>query len=210
MLDLRVSPTRKKPDERTLMRARLYAVSGPPRRVSEVLTQALNRHTPSLLDLRSPHGTGRLFILLFPFQFSFLLWIKLGLFLLFPFAFISFALVAHLCFSFLENELRRTVGPRPRVRWQKLVCNSTMPKGLVEKRGFVKLAVLRIRLPGRADPILDSLKRADVAEVFGPVILYVRLFLDLGEPILVGLALLLLQDHEAERVFHRGEKAVVR
>ena len=45
-----------------------------------------------------------LFILLFSFQFSFFLWIKHGLFVLFSFAFISFSLIAHICFSFLEND----------------------------------------------------------------------------------------------------------
>jgi hypothetical protein len=80
-----------------------------------VLTQPLNWHTTSLLDLRSPDGTGHLSILLFSFQFSFFLWIKLGLFLLLPFAFVFFPLVTHLCFSFLKNELRRTVGPKPRL-----------------------------------------------------------------------------------------------
>jgi hypothetical protein len=48
---------------------------------------------------------GHLFILLFLFQLSFFLWIKLGLFLLFLFAFIFFSLIAHICFSFLENVL---------------------------------------------------------------------------------------------------------
>jgi len=46
-----------------------------------------------------------LFILLFSFQFPFFLWIKLGLFLVFPFAFIFFPFIAHICFSFLENNL---------------------------------------------------------------------------------------------------------
>jgi len=59
----------------------------------------------------SPDSTGHLFILFFFFQPSFFLWIKLGLFLLFPFAFILFSLITHICFSLLENDLRRTVAP---------------------------------------------------------------------------------------------------
>ena len=45
-----------------------------------------------------------LFILLFVFQFSFFLWTKLGLFLLFPFAFIFTSLITHICFSVIEND----------------------------------------------------------------------------------------------------------
>jgi hypothetical protein len=30
---------------------------------------------------------------------------------LFPFAFILFSLITHICFSLLENDLRRTVAP---------------------------------------------------------------------------------------------------
>lgn len=48
---------------------------------------------------------GHLCILLIFFQLSFFLWIKLGLFLLFLFALIFFTLIAHICFSFLENVL---------------------------------------------------------------------------------------------------------
>ena len=77
--------------------------------------QPLNRHTTSLLDLRSPDSAGHLFILLFFFHFSLFLRIKLGLFPLFPFALIFFPLVTHFCFSFLESELLRTAGPKPRL-----------------------------------------------------------------------------------------------
>ncbi len=35
----------------------------------------------------------------------------LALFLLFPFAYILFSLITHICFSLLENDLRRTVAP---------------------------------------------------------------------------------------------------
>jgi len=35
----------------------------------------------------------------------------LGLFLLFPFAYILFSLITHICFSLLENDLCRTVAP---------------------------------------------------------------------------------------------------
>ena len=69
-----------------------------------------------------------LFILLFFFQLSFFLWTKLGLFLLFLFAFIFTSLITHICFPVIENEcssqLRQIVvtfsafgpfGPRPSV-----------------------------------------------------------------------------------------------
>jgi len=46
------------------------------------------------------HNGAYLFILLFSFQLSFFLWSTLGLFLLFPFAFIFTSLIAHICFSF--------------------------------------------------------------------------------------------------------------
>jgi len=59
----------------------------------------------------SSDSTRHLFILLFFFQSSFFLWSKLGLFLLFPFAFILFSLITHICFYLLENDLRRTVAP---------------------------------------------------------------------------------------------------
>ena len=49
---------------------------------------------------RSPDSTGHLFLLLF-FQFSFFLLSKLSLFLLFPFSFIFFPLITHICFSLL-------------------------------------------------------------------------------------------------------------
>ncbi len=56
-----------------------------------------------MLYLRSPDSIGHLFLLIF-FYFSFFLWINVGLFLLFPFAFIFFSLVTHICFSLLEND----------------------------------------------------------------------------------------------------------
>ena len=52
--------------------------------------------------LGSPDSTGYLFVLLFFFLFSFVLRTKLGLFLLFLFAFISFSLITHIRFSLLE------------------------------------------------------------------------------------------------------------
>ena len=61
------------------------------------------------LALRSPDSAGHLFILLFFFQFSFFLYIKLGAFLLFPFAFISSSLVTHIRFSLPENDSRQLV-----------------------------------------------------------------------------------------------------
>ena len=56
--------------------------------------------------------TGQLLILLFFFQSSFFLRIKHGLFLLFSFAFIFFSLIAHICFSLLENDLYFLICPR--------------------------------------------------------------------------------------------------
>ena len=50
------------------------------------------------------HFGAYLFLLLFPFQLSFFLGAKQGLFLLFPFAFIFTSLVTHICFSVIENE----------------------------------------------------------------------------------------------------------
>ena len=72
-------------------------------------------HTTFVLDLRSSNNTGPL-LLLFFFQFSFFLWSKLSLFLLFPFAFVFFPLITHFCFSLFESELCRTVAAKPRVR----------------------------------------------------------------------------------------------
>ncbi len=74
------------------------------------------------------HNGAYLFVLLFFFQFSFFLCSKLGLFLLFPFAFIFTSLTTHICFSVIEykcsSQLRQTgltfsalgpFGPRPSV-----------------------------------------------------------------------------------------------
>ena len=62
-----------------------------------------------------PLNAGHL-LLLFFFQFSFFLWTKLGFFLLFLFAFVSFSFITHVCFSLFESELCRTVETKPRVR----------------------------------------------------------------------------------------------
>ncbi len=59
--------------------------------------------TFSVLDLRPPNNTGHLFLLFF-FQFSFFLWIKLSIFLLFLFAFVFFPLITHICFSLFESD----------------------------------------------------------------------------------------------------------
>ena len=50
------------------------------------------------------HYGAYLFILLFFFQSSFFLGTSLGLFLLFPFAFIFTSLITHICFSLIESE----------------------------------------------------------------------------------------------------------
>jgi hypothetical protein len=81
----------------------------------EILAINSSTHKFSVLDLRSPNNTGYLFLLFF-FQFSFFLWIKLGIFLLFLFAFVFFPLITHICFSLFESELCRTVAAKPRVQ----------------------------------------------------------------------------------------------
>ena len=53
-----------------------------------------------VLRRQRERSTGRLF---FSFLFSFFLWIKLGLFLLFPPAFVFFSLITHICFSLFES-----------------------------------------------------------------------------------------------------------
>ena len=58
--------------------------------------------------------TENLFFLIL-FLFSFLLWIKLGLFLMFLLAFVLFSLITHIFFSLFESELRRTVVAKPRL-----------------------------------------------------------------------------------------------
>jgi len=76
-------------------------------------------------------------ILLFLFQFSFFLWSALGLFLLFPFAFVFTSLVTHVCFSLIKSEcssqLRQTgltfsalgpFGPRPSFPGTPGTCRS--------------------------------------------------------------------------------------
>jgi len=93
-------------------------------------------HIPEQMFLRrSPDSTGQLFLLFF-FQFSFFLWTKMGLFLLFPFAFIFFPLITHIYFSLLENDLRRIVaanGPRfiRRAAAGKRLCSKNKPKARV-------------------------------------------------------------------------------
>jgi len=52
---------------------------------------------------RDKNTAGQLSILFLSFQFSFFLWFKQGLFLLFSFAFIFFPLIAHISFSLSRN-----------------------------------------------------------------------------------------------------------
>ena len=75
------------------------------------IVSSSNRHTTSVLDLSSPNCSGHLF-LLFVFRFSFLLWIKLGLFLLFPFSFVFFPLITHIYFSLFENDGNESTSRR--------------------------------------------------------------------------------------------------
>jgi hypothetical protein len=56
-----------------------------------------------------------LFILLIFFLFSFFLLSQLGLFLLFPFAFIFTSLITHIYFSVIENECSTATTPFYRV-----------------------------------------------------------------------------------------------
>jgi len=58
-----------------------------------------------------------LFILFIFFQFSFFLWTKLSLFLVFPFAFIFTSLITHICFSVIENECSTANTSFYRVDW---------------------------------------------------------------------------------------------
>ncbi len=73
------------------------------------LALRLSKEPRADLTPYSPDSAGHLFIPFFSFQFSFFHWIKLGLFLLFPFAFISFSLVTHIRFSLPENDSRQFV-----------------------------------------------------------------------------------------------------
>ena len=55
-------------------------------------------------NLTALNGACLFVFLLLLFEFSLLLWSELGLFLLFPFAFIFTPLITHICFSMVENE----------------------------------------------------------------------------------------------------------
>ncbi len=67
------------------------------------LRQLIVEHQqPAERTQMSPNSTGHFFVLLVFFLFSFVLRSKLGLFLPFLFAFISFSLVTHIRFSLLE------------------------------------------------------------------------------------------------------------
>ena len=57
------------------------------------------------VDSRSLATTGELIILLVSFRLSLLLWSKPGLLPLLPSAFVFFSLIAHVCFSLLEDDL---------------------------------------------------------------------------------------------------------
>lgn len=54
-----------------------------------------------------------------------------------------------------------------------------------------------------------ELIQTHIAEVFGPVLLYVGLFFHLGEPIRVQFPLLLLQNHKADWVLDGGIGTVI-
>ena len=102
----------------------------PPRTISE-FSHSLGQFrtfTTSLLDLRSPDSTGRLVFLLLSFQFSFFFWTKLGLFLLFPSAFISLSLITHIGSSSLKNDLRQLVRLTITVRGAQFIVRSPRPR----------------------------------------------------------------------------------
>ena len=84
------------------------------------------------------HNGAYRFILLFSFQLSFFLWTTLSLFLMFLFAFIFLSLIAHVCFSVIENEcsalrflLFKQGTPRPVTRQVPSVkgCRRTSASG---------------------------------------------------------------------------------
>ncbi len=87
----------------------------------EVLARRMihvNEDQVMLLLRRTGKLTGNgasLFILLVLFQFPLFLWSKLGLFLLFPFAFIFTSLITHICFSVIEKECSTAITPSDRV-----------------------------------------------------------------------------------------------
>ncbi len=70
------------------------------------------------------HNGACSFIFLFFFQFSFFLWAKLGLFLVFPFAFILTSLITHIYSSVIENDrsfqLRQAGSPQGYSRGRSL------------------------------------------------------------------------------------------
>jgi len=84
------------------------------------------------------HNGAYLFFRLFSFQSSFFLWTTLSLFLMFLFAFIFLSLIAHVCFSVIENEcsalrflLFKQGTPRPVTRQVPSVegCRRTSASG---------------------------------------------------------------------------------
>ncbi len=86
-----------------------------------------------------------LFILLFSFQFSFFTGRTLGLFLLFPLAFILTSLVTHGSFSVIENEcvqvvsLPHSIGRidyRRRYSWMRLTKLSHSKLGQIEMKSL--------------------------------------------------------------------------
>ena len=74
----------------------------------------------------APDTTGQLFILVFFFYLSFFLWSKLGLFLFFSFAFISFSLITHICFSLLEKDF--TIKSRTFRAGETIELDATLKK----------------------------------------------------------------------------------
>ena len=90
------------------------------------------------------HNGAYRFILLFSFQLSFFLRTTLSLFLMFLFAFIFLSLIAHVCFSVIENEcsalrflLFKQGTPRPVTRQVPSVKGCRRTSACWSSSGFV-------------------------------------------------------------------------
>ncbi len=93
------------------------------------MAQSLSTFFERSKKWQTGRATGHLFFLFF-LQFSFFLWIKLGLFPFFPLAFVLFSLITHISFSLFESEFPRwllptavngsTMGIQPRILTDQL------------------------------------------------------------------------------------------
>ena len=116
--------------------------------------------------LNSPDSTGDSLILLFFFPFSFFLGTKLGLFLVFLFAFVPFALITHIHLSLLENDLRRNVAPKTRLR--KTRARENQAQRLSARSARCGARVAWAGLPKADSPVLNMLPtRVDLRSAHG-------------------------------------------